>query len=146
MAKAKKKSASVRKTVSTKKVASAKKTMTPHRGGTKDVVALTSIHPAKTPRTKTEIMTLLADTTGLTKREVIALFESLHHLVGMDMGGKGCGMFTIPGLLKIRRVDRPATKARQGVNPFTKEETTFKAKPARSVVKVRPLKSLKDMV
>jgi nucleoid DNA-binding protein len=55
-------------------------------------------------------------------------------------------VFTIPGLCKIVVQRKPATKERQGINPFTGEETTFKAKPARNVIKVRPLKNLKDMV
>ena len=58
----------------------------------------------------------------------------------------GSGIFTIPGLCKIVVQRKPATKERQGINPFTGEKTTFKAKPARNVVKVRPLKTLKDMV
>jgi nucleoid DNA-binding protein len=56
------------------------------------------------------------------------------------------GQFTFPGLLKIEVRHKPATKAHKGVNPFTGEETMFKAKPARNVVKIRPLKRLKDMV
>ena len=55
-------------------------------------------------------------------------------------------MFNVPGLMKIKVVRKPATKARKGINPFTGEETMFKAKPARNVVKVTPLKALKDMV
>ena len=48
--------------------------------------------------------------------------------------------------MKVKVVRKPATKARKGINPFTQEETVFKAKPARNVVKVLPLKALKDMV
>jgi len=59
---------------------------------------------------------------------------------------KGCGEFVLPGLLKINTVRKPAVKARKGINPFTKEEQMFKAKPAKTVVKIRPLKKLKDMV
>ncbi len=112
----------------------------------KVIVPLSKIQPASAPRTKSEIFSLLADTTGLTKKEVSSVFASLSDLVSKDVGKKGCGLFTVPGLLKVRRVNKPATKARKGINPFTGEETTFKAKPARNVVKIRPLKALKDMV
>mgnify|MGYP003948038867 CR=1 FL=1 len=62
------------------------------------------------------------------------------------MGKKGPGIFNFPGLMKIVRIYKPATKARKGINPFTKEPTIFKAKPAKNIVKVRALKGLKDMV
>ena len=62
------------------------------------------------------------------------------------LGKKGSGAYTVPGLMKLVVQRKPATKARPGINPFTKEETIFKAKPARNVVKIRPLKNLKDMV
>jgi nucleoid DNA-binding protein len=102
--------------------------------------------PANTPRTKSEIMGVLAETTGLSKRDISSMFASMSDLIGKDVGKKGCGLFTVPGLMKVRRISKPATKARKGINPFTGEETTFKAKPARNVVKIRPLKALKDMV
>ena len=111
----------------------------------KVIVPLTKVTPAKSPRTKSEIMSSLADTTGLSKKDIGTVFASLSDLVGKDVG-RGCGLFTVPGLMKIRRVNKPATKARKGINPFTGEETMFKAKPARNVVKIRPLKALKDMV
>ena len=102
--------------------------------------------PSATPRTKSEILNVLADQTGLNRKEVGGVFTALGEVMGKDLGKKGCGTFTVPGLLKVRRINKPATKARKGINPFTGEETTFKAKPARNVVKVRPLKALKDMV
>lgn len=98
------------------------------------------------PRTKGEILRVLAESSGLTKREVDTVFANLHQLIDMDIGKKGPGIFNVPGLMKIVRIVKPATKARKGVNPFTGEETVFKAKPARNVVKVRALKALKDMV
>ena len=135
--------AKIKKSAAVKKKAPVKATQ---KAGTKETVTRVSVQPAKAPRTKSEILALMADTTGLTKRDVRALFDSLHDLVGKDLGSKGCGLFTIPGLMKIRRIHKPATKARKGLNPFTKEEQMFKAKPARNIVKVRPLKALKDMV
>ena len=74
------------------------------------------------------------------------MFDSLAALVGKNIGTGGPGIFTLPGLLKIKVVRKPATPARTGINPFTKQETTFKAKPARNVVKLQALKSLKAMV
>lgn len=96
------------------------------------------------PRTKSEIMTIISTQTGLSRKDVGSMFNTLSDMMGMDIGKKGPGMFTIPGLMKVTRVHKPATKARKGINPFTGEETTFKAKPARNVVKIRPLKSLKE--
>ena len=101
---------------------------------------------AKKPMTKSEIMTALAESNGFTKKEIAGLFEDLSGLIAKNLGRRGPGVFTIPGLTKIRVVRKPATKARKGINPFTGEETVFKAKPARNVVKMTALKALKDMV
>ena len=101
----------------------------------------------KKPPTKSEIYTTIADDTGLTKKDVAAVFESLSGQIEKNLGGRGGpGLFTVPGLLKMRVVKKPATKARKGVNPFTGEEMMFKAKPASKTVKVAALKGLKDMV
>ncbi len=97
------------------------------------------------PRTKSQVMAALSDNTGLSKKEIGVVFSTLGELIGNDLK-KGPGTFTVPGLMKVTVVRKPATKARKGTNPFTGEEMTFKAKPARNVVKVRPLKALKDMV
>lgn len=98
------------------------------------------------PRTKSEIFTALAENTGLTRKDVGNVFAALGECIGLDVGKKGPGVFTVPGLMKVTRVHKPATKARKGINPFTGQEAVFKAKPARNVVKVRPLKALKEMV
>lgn len=97
-------------------------------------------------RTKSQVMGDIADKTGLTKKEVASVFEAMSDLIRKDIGRRGPGVFTVPGLMKIRVVRKPATKARKGINPFTGEEMIFKAKPARNVVKVSALKGLKDMV
>jgi nucleoid DNA-binding protein len=95
----------------------------------------------------TEIYTKIVDDTGLTRKDVAAVFESLNGQIQKNLGGRGApGLFTVPGLLKMRVVKKPATKARKGTNPFTGEEMMFKAKPASKVVKVSALKGLKDMV
>ncbi|MEE2713702.1 MAG: HU family DNA-binding protein [Planctomycetota bacterium] len=100
----------------------------------------------KKAMTKSDVTGSLADSTGLQKKEIANVFAELGGLIGKELGRRGPGTFTVPGLMKIRVVRKPATKARQGINPFTGEETTFKAKPARNVVKVTALKGLKDMV
>ena len=101
---------------------------------------------AKKAPTKTEILNSIAEQTELSKKDVSAVFEALSSDIGKALGKRGPGMFSIPGLCKITVQRKPATKARKGINPFTGEETMFKAKPARNVVKIRPLKNLKDMV
>ena len=101
---------------------------------------------ATKPMTKTEILTALVESTGLSKKEVASVLDELGTLIGKSLGKKGPGVFNIPGLMKVKVIRKPATKARKGINPFTKEEMVFKAKPARNVVKILPLKGLKDMV
>ena len=96
--------------------------------------------------TKSQIMGTLAEETELTKKQVASVFEAMAGLIKKELGKKGPGVFTIPGLVKLRVVRKPATKARPGINPFTGEEIMIKAKPARNAVKAAPLKALKDMV
>ena len=95
---------------------------------------------------KGEILTNAAEKTGLSRKQVSAVLEALTGQIKSAVGKKGPGVFAVPGLMKIVVVNKPAVKARTGINPFTKQEQVFKAKPARRVVKVRPLKSLKEMV
>ena len=101
----------------------------------------------KKPPTKSEIYATIVEDTGLTRKDVAAVFDSLNAQIKKNLGGRnGPGLFTVPGLLKMRVVKKPARKARKGINPFTGEEMMFKAKPATKVVKVTALKGLKDMV
>lgn len=97
------------------------------------------------PLTKTEINNALAESTGLTRKQVSGVLDALEALIGESFE-RGAEAFNLPGLLKITVQHKPAVPARKGINPFTKEEQMFKAKPARNVIKVRPLKKLKDMV
>ncbi len=99
----------------------------------------------KEAMTKAAMMSEIADSTGLAKKDVAAVFESLSTLINGHIKKGGAGTCTVPGLMKIKTIRKPATKARKGTNPFTGEEMMFKAKPARTVVKVLPLKALKDM-
>ena len=101
---------------------------------------------AKKAPSKTEIMANIAETTGLSKKEVSAVIDALSGEIKKAMGGKGAGMFTIPGLVKIEKKKVPARPAQKGVkNPFTGELQDRPAKPASTKIKVRALKSLKDM-
>lgn len=97
------------------------------------------------PTTKSEIMNYIAEETELKKKDIGAVFDALAGIIGRDLK-KGPGVFNVPGLMKIKVVRKPAVPARKGTNPFTGEEMMFKAKPARNVVKVTPLKALKEMV
>ncbi len=98
------------------------------------------------PATKTEFYGALAEKTGLTKKQVASVFEAFQDLCGKELGKKGPGLLQIPSLLKIKVVHKPATKARPGFNPATKQPIMIKAKPARKVLKIQPLKALKDMI
>jgi nucleoid DNA-binding protein len=100
---------------------------------------------AKERYTKTQILDQIAGETELSRKQVAAVLESLGDVIEGHIKKRAVGEFVLPGLLKITTVRKPAVKARKGINPFTKEEAMFKAKPATTVVKVRPLKKLKDM-
>ena len=95
--------------------------------------------------TKSEIIKSIAETTNLSRKQVGAVCEAMAGLIAKNVGKKGPGAFVMPGLMKIIVIQKSATKARKGINPFTKVEQMFKAKPARKVIKVRALKALKDM-
>ncbi len=96
--------------------------------------------------TKAEIYSTLAEKTGLGKKDVSKVFAALSELIAKELGKKGPGLLVVPGLLKLKVVRKPATKEKQGINPFTKEPMTIKAKPARNVVKAVPMKALKELV
>ncbi len=96
--------------------------------------------------TKTEVFGALAGETGLTKKQIAEVMDALTAYIASQMGKKGPGLFQLPGLLKIKRHKKPPVPERQGRNPRTGEPMTFKAKPARTVVKVLALKHLKEMV
>jgi len=95
---------------------------------------------------KSQILNHIAETTELSRKEINHVFETLGNLMHRHLKKGGAGEFTIPSLMKCVVKRKPATKARKGVNPFTGEEMMFKAKPARNIVKIRPLKKLKEMV
>ncbi len=95
---------------------------------------------------KSQFVATLAEKSGITKKQAAAALKSMSEMVVHQLGKHGPGEVLIPGLLKLNVVIKPATPEREGINPFTKERTIFKAKPARKVVKARPVKALKDAV
>lgn len=99
----------------------------------------------KEPLTKSGLVKTLMDMTALSKKEIISMMDSLGTLIELHIKARGPGKFVLPGLLKINVTKKPAKPAREGVNPFTGEKMMFKAKPARKVVKIKPLRKLKEM-
>ena len=98
------------------------------------------------PRSKGDVFRTIAQHVGIHHRDVAAVFHTLAHMIRADLSKSGAGVFKVPGLMRITVKRKPATKARMGINPFTKEQVMFKAKPARNVVRVRPMKPLNEMV
>jgi nucleoid DNA-binding protein len=93
---------------------------------------------------KTELVEAIASQSGLEKKQVSSVLDALSDVVYKEL--KAQHEVVIPGLVKLSSVTKPAVPEREGINPFTKEPTVFKAKPARTVIKPRPLKALKDAV
>ena len=95
---------------------------------------------------KSQFVTTLAEKSGLSKQQAESALEAINAIVAQQLGKRGPGEILIPGLLRLNVVEKPATSQHEGINPFTKEPMTYKAKPARRVIKVRPLKALKDAI
>ena len=100
--------------------------------------------PIKEALSKSGLVAHIADSTGVAAKDVRSVMSALEGAVHGSISKKGAGSFTLPGMLKITSVSVPAKPKRKGINPFTKEEQWFAAKPASIKVKVRPLKKLKD--
>ncbi len=96
--------------------------------------------------TKSQFVAEVAERSGLSKKDAGAILDAMNAVVIEQLGAKGPGEVIIPGLLKLNKVEKPAVPERQGINPFTKEPTTFKAKPATRSVRARPVKALKDAI
>lgn len=96
--------------------------------------------------TKAQVIAEIANATDLDKKSVNRVFETMQEIIRKQLTGRGPGEFVIPGLVKLRVVKKPATKERQGINPFTKEPITIPAKPASKKVRATALKALKDLV
>ncbi len=144
MATKKKAKKKVAKKKATKKKA-AKKKVSRKKASKKKATATKRVPAIKEPMTKSALYSELAERTDLTKKQITAVFESLAEVINGHVRRNAAAVFTLPGLLKIKVVRKPATRARKGINPFTGEPTIFKAKPARNVVKIQALKALKEM-
>ena len=134
----------VKKKVAKKKVAKkkvAKKRVVKKAAPAKPVKAISAGY------TKSQLYAHISEDTGLARRDVAKVFDSLSEVIEGHIKSRGAGEFKLPGLLKVKVNKKPATKARKNVpNPFRPGEfMDVKAKPARKVVKVLPLKALKDM-
>jgi len=123
----------------------AKKKTAKKKVAAKKAAPVKKIRAIKEGMTKTALYADIAETTELSKKDVAKVFEALGDVINGHIKKNAVGTFTLPGLLKVKTVRKPATKKRKGINPFTGEETMFKAKPARTVVKILPLKKMKDM-
>jgi len=95
---------------------------------------------------KSQFVAVLAEKSGLSKKQAASSLDTINTMVTQQLGKRGPGEVIIPGLLKLSVVGKPATRKHEGVNPFTKEPMTYKAKAAHKVIKVRLLKALKDAV
>ena len=138
------KKATAKKT--TRKKATVRKTSAKKATKQSQASSSNKLSPVATPWTKTQLLGEMATAAGVTKQQAKVMLEELGNTIHRHVKNRSAGQFTLPGLLKINVIRKPATKARKGINPFTKEPTVFKAKPARKVVKIRPLKALKEMV
>ena len=94
--------------------------------------------------TKSDILNQIAKETKLSRKQASGVLDSLSGCIKKSL--RSNGIFTVPGLMKLKVVKKPATKEREGTNPFTGEKMTFKAKPASKKVRILPLKGLKNMV
>ena len=95
---------------------------------------------------KSQFVEVLAEKSGLTKKQAASALDTINAIITQQLGKGGAGEVLIPGLLKLSVVEKPATRQHEGINPFTKEPMIYQAKPARKVIRVRPLKALKDAV
>jgi nucleoid DNA-binding protein len=111
-----------------------------------DLTKPVKVGTAAKPRSKGEVFATIAQHVGIHRRDVAAVFHVMGSVIKADLSKNGSGVFKVPGLMRITVKRKPATKAHMGINPFTKEEVMFKAKPARNVIRVRPLQALKAMV
>lgn len=119
--------------------------MATKKKASKTKAAAPRVKAIKEPMTKSAMLSTIAEKTELTKKDVTAVIDSLSEIIHGHIKKGAAGTCTVPGLMKIKTVRKPARKARKGINPFTGEETMFKAKPASTAVKILPLKKMKEM-
>ncbi len=105
------------------------------------------VSAANKARSKGEVYRTIAEAAGISRKQVTEVFDCMKSMIEKDLSKKGPGAFAVPGLMKLKSVHKPATKATTKANPFKPGEMmTVKAKPARTVIKIRPLKALKDSI
>jgi len=137
----------IKKKAAAKPAATAKKkAATTKAASVKKAAPAKAVSVVKAAMTKTALFQSIADVTEVSKKDVSKVFDALASVIEAHIKKNAVGTFTLPGLMKVKTIRKPATKARKGINPFTGEETMFKAKPARTAVKILPLKKVKDMV
>lgn len=95
---------------------------------------------------KSQFVDALAEKSGLDRKQATSALDAINAIVAEQLGRQGPGEVLIPDLVKLSLTDKPATPEREGINPFTKEPMTYKAKAARKVIKVRLLKELKAAI
>jgi len=147
--KAKKAAKVVVKVKKTASSLSTRKKAAPARSTKKAAAAparLSPISVGKEPFNKAALIRVLVERTGLGRKEVVNILDTLKDVMIAHLVKKGPGKFKLPGVLNIKIKDKPATKARKGINPFTGEEMMFSAKPARRTVKISALKKLKEQI
>ncbi len=96
--------------------------------------------------TKSQFVATLAEKSGLQRKQAVSALEAINEIVAQQLGKRGPGEVVIPSLLRLNVVHKQATPQHEGINPFTKEPMTYKAKAARKVIRVKPLKALKDAI
>ena len=134
----KKKMTAKKKMSATKKKVSSR-TSAMERRRAKKLIAI------RTPMTQAQMATEIAVDTGFSRTDVITILESFGDQVYRHLKSRSCGQVKVLGMFNVNKVKKPARKARKGINPFTGEQIMIKAKPATQVIKVRPLKGLKEM-
>ena len=107
--------------------------------------ALKAISVGRKPFNKSQFVAAICENTGVARKDVVCVLESISHIIKAHVQKHGPEIFSWPGMLKIKVVKKPPTKARQGINPFTGEPMMFKAKPASRKIKILALKQLKEM-
>ena len=116
----------------------------PKKTAAKSASAAAGAKPVKEALGKSGLVNFIAERTELASRDIRAVLAAIEEAAHGSLHKKGAGTFVIPGMLKITKVAVPAKPRRKGINPFTKEEQWFEAKPASVKLRVRPLKKLKD--
>ena len=143
--KSKMKRKSTGKSAASRKVSKTKKAKTSTRTTAKKMSPM-KLPSFREPVSKSTMIKAITDATCLGKKDVVAVLDCLTEVIEKHVKPGGAGVFTMPGLMKITVVKKPARSARKGINPFTGEEIMIKARPAYKAVKIKPLKKLKEMV